>query len=720
MDVQTPTSKLQERVTCSVCTKVYTKPKELPCTHVFCLDCLVNCESEGENTDEMQVNLKCPLCKIEVELPNVGSFATMPDCSLVKNVIDMMALKEGSVPSVPCGNCDEKSEEGRFCFNCNKIWCQHCLKAHNALKENMKHRVLPIRQFQDTDFEDVLKLSTPPSHHPRVLAEQTQNCNQDITATEEINDIASRLTAAKQSLDEISKCIQRLEETSRLLHYRSRVNKEQMIASVQSLVSSLRVKEREALNDEEKTTKKAQEELRKQIVELRESLRKREGIVSQIDCLVQRREGAELVQSISLVDELFANLPDAQNLGLPTLATDWKTVTTFVENKQISESLQQSGIGCISTKRTTTDANQCTVKWFETAKAGLEAQIEVTTRNSEGEQCYCPGDYFTVLLISAQDRNIAIETKIGDKKNGNFVISFVPTQAGEYSPIVQVNGDTIRSFSSVKIRERSFALVGCLKSFKLPWGIATNSWNHIMITEMANDCITVLNEKGDLLGSFGKGVLKKPTGICIDEKDRIYVANRGNNKIILFGPRGEYITAIHNGDSLNEPRGIFLDTQGNLVVCDTGNQCIQVMSPNGSLLRTIGKGGLRKPVDCLCHEGKVFVSDNHFHLVKVYNIADGRFLYEFGRNETVDAELNEPTGVALDKTGNILICCGGTSNKPHRVHVYTLDGQLMRIFGSNLCGEELGQFNLPCAVTVLQNGRIVICDFKNWRLQIFE
>lgn len=86
----------------------------------------------------------------------------------------------------------------------------------------------------------------------------------------------------------------------------------------------------------------------------------------------------------------------------------------------------------------------------------------------------------------------------------------------------------------------------------------------------------------------------------------------------------------------------------------------------------------------------------------------------------MDAELNEPTGVALDKTGNILICCGGTSNKPHRVHVYTLDGQLMRIFGSNLCGEERGQFNLPCAVNVLQNGRIVICDFKNWRLQIFE
>lgn len=95
---------------------------------------------------------------------------------------------------------------------------------------------------------------------------------------------------------------------------------------------------------------------------------------------------------------------------------------------------------------------------------------------------------------------------------------------------------------------------------------------------------------------------------------------------------------------------------------------------NGSFLRIIGKGGLCKLVDCLCYEGKVFVFDNYFYLVKVYNIVDGRFLYEFGRNEIVDVELNEFIGVVLDKIGNILICCGGIFNKFYRVYVYILDG----------------------------------------------
>lgn len=53
--------------------------------------------------------------------------------------------------------------------------------------------------------------------------------------------------------------------------------------------------------------------------------------------------------------------------------------------------------------------------------------------------------------------------------------------------------------------------------------------------------------------------MKKLIGICIDEKDRIYVVNRGNNKIILFGFRGEYIIVIYNGDFFNELCGIFLD-----------------------------------------------------------------------------------------------------------------------------------------------------------------
>ena len=214
-------------------------------------------------------------------------------------------------------------------------------------------------------------------------------------------------------------------------------------------------------------------------------------------------------------------------------------------------------------------------------------------------------------------------------------------------------------------------------------------------------------------------MLNKPTGICIDKENRIFVVNRGSNKILLFNSKGELVTEVHNGESFQEPRGISITAQGNFFVCDSGNQCLQFISPNGSILKTIGKGELCKPFDCLCYEDKVFVSDREAHLIKVYSNSDGRFLYEFGRYGTVDVELNGPSGLAVDKAGHLLVCSGYLLNSPHRIHVYTLDGKLVTMFGGS-DGKQLGYFKCPNSVTVLKNGRIVVCEFGNCRLQMFE
>ena len=75
----------------------------------------------------------------------------------MKNLLDTLAIKECNTSKVTCGNCDEKHEEKTYCFHCGKFWCKDCLNAHNILKENKEHRVLALKDFQDKDFEDVLK-----------------------------------------------------------------------------------------------------------------------------------------------------------------------------------------------------------------------------------------------------------------------------------------------------------------------------------------------------------------------------------------------------------------------------------------------------------------------------------------------------------------------------------------------------------------------------------
>ena len=180
---------------------------------------------------------------------------------------------------------------------------------------------------------------------------------------------------------------------------------------------------------------------------------------------------------------------------------------------------------------------------------------------------------------------------------------------------------------------------------------------------------------------------------------------------VFINESGELISTATKDSLPRNPRGICLDSMGNLVVCDTGNKCVKFFSPGGNILRTIGKGWLQWPFDCLCYDLKIFVSDRDAHLVKVYS-EKGHFLYEFGKCGTRDGEFNHPTGLAVDKTGHLLVCCENRAD----VQIFTLNGQ----FAGKFAREEtdLGQIKWP-TLTVLKSGRIIVCDFGNRRLQIY-
>ena len=54
----------------------------------------------------------------------------------------------------------------------------------------------------------------------------------------------------------------------------------------------------------------------------------------------------------------------------------------------------------------------------------------------------------------------------------------------------------------------------------------------------------------------------------------------------------------------------------------------------------------------------------------------------------------------------------------HRVQVFELSGKFITKFGSQ--GVSKGEFDTPIATEVLSDGRIVVYDFNNHRIQIFE
>ena len=53
-----------------------------------------------------------------------------------------------------------------------------------------------------------------------------------------------------------------------------------------------------------------------------------------------------------------------------------------------------------------------------------------------------------------------------------------------------------------------------------------------------------------------------------------------------------------------------------------------------------------------------------------------------------------------------------------RIQVFELNGKFVDKFGTK--GSNLGEFKSPNSIAVLSNGRIVVTDSSNHRIQIFE
>lgn len=75
---------------------------------------------------------------------------------------------------------------------------------------------------------------------------------------------------------------------------------------------------------------------------------------------------------------------------------------------------------------------------------------------------------------------------------------------------------------------------------------------------------------------------------------------------------------------------------------------------------------------------------------------------------------NIPT-VAVEHDG-LVIVSDGYNNA--RVHVFTVDGALRHSFGTY--GGGVGEFRLPHSLAVTPDGRVLVCDRENSRIQAFD
>lgn len=117
------------------------------------------------------------------------------------------------------------------------------------------------------------------------------------------------------------------------------------------------------------------------------------------------------------------------------------------------------------------------------------------------------------------------------------------------------------------------------------------------------------------------------------------------------------------------------------------------------------------------HEGNLWLTDVGLH--QVFKCTpEGRLLLTLGERAKPGADhahFNLPTDVAVLRDGSFYVSDG---YKNTRVMKFSAEGKLEFEWGAK--GKGSGEFNLPHGIAVDVQGRVIVCDRENERLQVFD
>ncbi|MEO8049724.1 MAG: BACON domain-containing carbohydrate-binding protein [Acidobacteriota bacterium] len=284
--------------------------------------------------------------------------------------------------------------------------------------------------------------------------------------------------------------------------------------------------------------------------------------------------------------------------------------------------------------------------------------------------------------------------------------------------------------------------------------------NHNLVRKVVNGAITTVGGTG-LPGYSGDGgaatsaTLNAPWGVAVDSAGNLYISDAGNS--VVRKVSGGVITTVagtgtagFSGDNgaatsamLSGPAGIALDTAGNLYIADYYNSRVRMVS-GGTITTVAGNGtatfagdglgatsaSLSGPLDVkLDAAGNLYIADfgnNRIRMVTagIISTVAGNGTASFGgdNGSATSAQLNAPSGVALDAGGDLFI-----ADASNNVIRQVTSGIITTIAGNGTAsysgdnGPAAGAgLNAPLGIATDSLGRIFVADSSNNLIRVMS
>ena len=605
MDLATLFYNLREEVSCSVCSDLFTDPKHLSCLHSFCLKCLKGWYETCGGGDA----IRCPKCQTFSQVPASGDLKDLPTSFYLNGLIDVLAIKECRKTQVNCGNCDQKTSVASYCFQCCIFYCEECLIGHNIMRNKKEHRVLNLKEFQDKDYEDVLKrpvFCSRQGHQKKKLKLFCKECETAVCQTcvmldhnghklmlieEEAEsrrlEIKTVIQTQRQNLDKKIKEVIQLDEDCARVIQQSENSKKNVQRFADGLIKLIQAKLQTIITTVKNQTEKSLERLRAKRSKIQHQINVLESSLEEADRLLRRSTAAEIVQRKKSLQTIFQGVDQME-----PIVHDHSSLQAFVfvENQKMADIINVEEIGFLEEPyQTQASESLAEGEGLKEGTVGRKAQFNLITRNAKRKQGYDERDRVTVEIKDEQEQECVTEVRIHDNKDGMYNISYYSRVQGTMKVLVKVNWEHIHE-SPFTVTETPFHAKPVFSfgqkgpgngKFHHPYWVAVNDMDEIVVADNWNHCVQVFDSNGNFLRSFGRrgenpGEFDYPNGIAIDKDRNNFISEWGNHRVQIFSWEGRYLGSFGGIGSLDSqlkcPRGLSLDSTGNIIAADTGNK----------------------------------------------------------------------------------------------------------------------------------------------------
>ena len=711
---------LKEHVTCSICLDTFTEPKTIACLHTFCCECL----KRHALTTQREGKFRCPECQAQVGVPE--RFDQLPTGFLQNSLLGLLAVQQsGDGSEISCGSCRKKSAETSFCFNCGKFLCPDCVNAHELLRNVAfdGHKVRAIKHFQAEDYEALLKRQSfcSQQYHEREVTRffcldcQTCVCqvcvvtdhrNHAIDPLDKAADIEKAKIMAGTELMKgkgniCSDVIREFEETILSLETNISTAKREVSETAEQIITKVREREREAITALENTRVSRTEKLNSLKTEVQSLAKQINQAIEFAEYLVQRSSSSDILQSKKSLEKRFDDLVDLNKTLVPSLPA----VSSFVKFFSASEPVT---LGFIATTEPVVEGLK------QDFQAGVEAELIVYSKLTREAQ----GKFIVDVAIEPAKKVGSLVTC--EQEVGNHQVLFTPKMPGSYH--FQVTVDDVGNHSPksiftrhIQVKERRLKVVGELdlkgETVQSPSGIAVNSKGLIAVADCDGQCILLFDREGNYLRKFGGtdiGQLGTPSCLTFINDSEILVADQINHCIQQFNVHtGEVMEAFGKVGEGENPISVSMDSDGRVVVTDCVNGKIQVFTKEGEPVLSFRTSF---PTKCISHQNTFIVTNSNNQCIKIFN-SSGKFLRKIGAQGKGEGKLDWPRGFCIIRSGNqhnILVC----DFNNQRIVQFTMEGFFT--------GKTVAKLQGPVGIATTPDGRILVSDTSAKKIYILR